>query len=140
MERKLNLQPISMLPTLSHIIVGMTNNTENNYNFIIQAKSKPHVLDDYTVNRMIKLYKVQLEDIELYKKQLEKWETEPINEEQKEEIDNLHKYLNKAEKLSTEILKTSDYLKENTIEKVINKPDGELALEWLTKNNDDEDI
>ncbi len=49
-------QPISMLPTFTAHIDGMLESSEEQYETLLEAKPKPHVLDDYTVNRVIKAF------------------------------------------------------------------------------------
>jgi hypothetical protein len=47
-------QPIEMLPTLATHIDGMLESSQEQYETLLEAKPKPHVLDDYTVNRVTK--------------------------------------------------------------------------------------
>jgi len=45
-----------MLPTFTAHIDGMLESSEEQYETLLEAKPKPHVLDDYTVNRVIKAF------------------------------------------------------------------------------------
>ncbi|MBR3121687.1 hypothetical protein [Oceanobacillus profundus] len=42
----------------------------------LAARSKPHILDDATVNRVIRSYTEQLEFAPIYERQLVKWQQE----------------------------------------------------------------
>ncbi|HYU76492.1 MAG TPA: hypothetical protein VEL31_27795 [Ktedonobacteraceae bacterium] len=49
-------QGIEMLWTFATHIDGMLESSQEQYETLQLAKPKPHVLDDYTVNRVIKVF------------------------------------------------------------------------------------
>lgn len=51
---------------------GQLETAEEQYQNLLQAKSKPHILDDYTIQHVIKLYKEEIEFIPVYEQQLAK--------------------------------------------------------------------
>ncbi len=130
-KNKINWQPISKLALFASHIDGRRENSEDQYRTLMEAKDKPHVLDDALVVRVIRLYQTQLQDIKLEEKQLERWLKLQLSDEQKQEIDRLNEGLNKTKATGEAILKLADYLKDNTIEKVLGKSDAELGLEFL---------
>jgi hypothetical protein len=56
-----NWQPLTMLPMLAELITGMANEAANQVVSLRQAETKPHVLDDATVNRVVTAH-IQTQD------------------------------------------------------------------------------
>ena len=67
--------PISMLPTIATHIDGMLKAAQEQYETLLPAKVKPHVLDDYTVNRVKKVFTEQQNDLWLFEEQLARWKS-----------------------------------------------------------------
>ena len=65
-------QPITMLPTLTPHIDGMLEEAQEQQGNLRQAQSKPWVLDDYTVKRVIEVYTTQQNDLALFDEQLKR--------------------------------------------------------------------
>lgn len=68
-----NWQPISMLPVIAHLIDDGIIDTEQQLSTLVKAEGKPYALDDYTVERVVKVYTEQKEFLNLYTEQLKKW-------------------------------------------------------------------
>jgi hypothetical protein len=56
-------QPISRLSLIGSMIDGMLQDAEEHYQTLLQAAPKPHVLDDYTVDRVFEVFGRQKEDL-----------------------------------------------------------------------------
>ena len=65
-----NWQPISFLPKLAEMVDGMLESAEEVYRSLEQAHDRPHVLDDYTVERVREAHTTQRNDLWLYEEQL----------------------------------------------------------------------
>ena len=63
---KVNWQPISALPLIATLIDGLLEEAEQQYENLQSCRPQPHVLDDYTVGRVIKVYTEQADDVGLY--------------------------------------------------------------------------
>lgn len=124
-------QPISMLSTIAHHIDGMLAAAQEQYQTLLPAKSKPHVLDDYTVNRVKKVFTDQQKDLWLFDEQLTRWSTGNLTGEQRKEVERLTGQMTKLREQITAILTLADQLGKGTIEKVMAKSDAELGLEFL---------
>lgn len=134
MKPEPNWQPISHLPLIASMIDEQQNDAQGQYDHLLQAKSKPYVLDDDTVERVIQVYTEQLELMPIYPKQLEKWKKEnQLSSSQQREIQRSHKQVRKWEQTVIAILSLANKLKEGTIEKVLSKDDFEVGLEVLKK-------
>jgi hypothetical protein len=134
-QTKPNWQPLSLLPVLAIMIDEALQNSEEQHETFSEVKDKPHVLDDATIARAIRLYKAQLEDVQLYREQLRRWQEQPLTADQRREVDRLLGQLPRIKQLSEAILELLDEIKEGTIDKILGKSDLEVGLEFLLRNN-----
>lgn len=132
-----NWQPISQLPLLTAMVDGVLENTEEQYQTFESVKDRPHVLDDDIVNRAIKLYRAQIDDVRFYEEQFARWLAEPLTEDQRREVNRLNGQLPRIKELSQAILDLMDKMKHGTINRILEKSDLELGLEFLLKNMKD---
>jgi hypothetical protein len=126
-------QPISMLPTLATHIDGMLEAAQEQYETLQLARAKPHVLDNYTVNRVIEVFTVQKNDLWLFNEQLSRWQGGTLSTDQSQEVERLIKQMQRLHEVITDILTLADELAKGTIEKVMAKSDEELGLELLMR-------
>ncbi|MBZ9626389.1 hypothetical protein G9F71_026665 [Clostridium sp. FP2] len=134
MEKQQNWHPISMPPMLSTMISGQLEEAKNQYENLFKAQSKPYVLNDEILERVIKVFSEQLDFICLYENQMSKWHDEETLTTKLEA--DLAKSQSQLQELSTvipNILALADQLKSGTIEKVMKKSDLELGLEFFNK-------
>ena len=124
-------QSISKLPLIATHIDGMLEAAEEQYQTLLPAKAKPHALDNYTVNRVIKVFTEQQNDLWLFDEQLKRWSETTISAQQRKEVERLQGQMKKLREQITAILKLADDLSKGTIEKVMAKSDTELGLEAL---------
>ncbi|HEX3643770.1 MAG TPA: hypothetical protein VHV10_20975 [Ktedonobacteraceae bacterium] len=124
-------QPISMLPTIATHIDGMLEAAQEQYKTLLPAKARPHALDDYTVNRVKKVFTEQQNDLWLFDEQLKQWQSNQLTGEQRKEVERLQGQMKKLREQVTTILTLADDLSKGTIEKVMAKSDAELGLEFL---------
>ncbi len=52
-------QPIGKLPVIAYAIDGMLESAEEQYSTLEDARPRPHMLDDYTVSRVVEVYTEQ---------------------------------------------------------------------------------
>jgi hypothetical protein len=123
-------QPISKLPSLATHINGMLEAAQEQYQTLLPAKARPHALDDYTVNRVIKVFTTQQKDLWLFDEQLNRWSNNQIPTQQRKEVEHLQGQMKKLREQIKAILELVDALSKLTIEKVMAKSDTELGLEF----------
>lgn len=102
-------------------------------NSLEKAKSKPHVLDDATLQHVQRVYTDQQHEIKLYQSLSSQWLKEKIKTPQQK--DRLKEFTSKIEAvvcLNKRIFFLVDFFKAHTIEKILKKNDFELAMELLT--------
>src|SRR4030088_2941507 len=79
-------QPIRLLPALAVHIDGMREADEEQYQTLLQAKNKPHVLDDFTISRIVEVFTTAKQDLPLFDEQLRRWGSEKVTTAQRQEI------------------------------------------------------
>ena len=127
-----NWQPLNMLPMMTDMVSGMLDEVSTQLQSLRAAQEKPHVLDDYTVGRVLKVYGEQQDFLWVYEAQLARWQQENLTETQRQQTDQMSAQLAQLKPGLTEILDIANDLKGQTIEAVLGKSDEELALDIIS--------
>ncbi|MBU3179365.1 hypothetical protein KPL47_24065 [Clostridium estertheticum] len=123
-----------MLPMMSTMISGQLEEAKDQYKNLLKAQSKPYVLNNEIVERVIKVFSKQLDFICLYENQISKWHNEEtLTATLETNFSKSQMQLQELSKVITNILTLAAKLKNGTIEKVIGKSDLELGMEFLKK-------
>ena len=72
-ERVPRWHPIEALPMIGEAIDGMLDSCQEVVRSLEQARSRPHILDDYTIGRVREAHGTQLNDLWWYTEQLARW-------------------------------------------------------------------
>lgn len=96
------------------------------------AQVRPHVLDDYTVGRVLKVYGEQQDFLWVYEAQVERWQQESLSAKQRQQTEQMAEQLKQLKPKLKEILEIAENLKDKTIESVLGKSDLEVALDVLS--------
>ncbi len=126
-------QPIDQLPAIAYAMAGMLESAEEQYPTLEEARPRPHMLDDYTVSRVVEVYTEQRDDLWLYEEQLRRWHAGPLTAAQRHEVERLTGQLRRLRAVIDTILALMDELKGGTIEKMMAKSDVEVGLEMLMR-------
>lgn len=124
-------QPISALPMIASFIDGLVTDTTEQWETLQLAKDKPHVLDSALVERIQHAYSGQLDTSGLFKEQLTRWQKEPLSTTQANEVLRLQEQVEKLSTNISHILGLADEVKDKTIDKILEKDDLELGLDFL---------
>lgn len=136
MDPKARWQPVSALPELAGIIDGMLRDSQEEHQRLLEAKPRPHELDDYTVNQLARAFTDQAETLGRYEQQLDRWRRLRLQSDQAFEVDRLKAQLGRLVTLNADILALAQDLKQGTINRVLEKSDAEVGMESLAKLND----
>lgn len=131
-SREQNYHPIDMLPTIAYALEGSLEAAKEQHEGLLPALEKPHVLDAYTVERIINLFHEQKETNNAFKNQFDVWESGHLTTDQKSEITRLRKLLEELTLTGKKILKVADQIKGNTIDDILQMDEAELAIKVLT--------
>ncbi|EFH86410.1 hypothetical protein [Ktedonobacter racemifer] len=126
-------RPISFLSMLATHIDGMLEADQEQYQTLLEAKGKPHILDDYTVGRVKNAFTTAKNDLPLFDEQLRRWGAEKTTDAQRQEIIRLKEQMRKLHEVVDQVLQLADGLAKGTIEKQLAKSDEELGIEYLMR-------
>ena len=124
---------IDMLPFFTEMILGTLQNTEEQHASFLEARPKPHVLDDAIVDRALRLYQAQLEDIALHEQQMRWWLAEPLTEAQRFQVNDLLTKLAVLRDLNLALLDLLAELKQGTIDSILAMDDEDLGRRVLRR-------
>lgn len=125
-------QSLSMLPTLGPHIDGMLEADQEQYATLLEAKPKPHVLDNATVKRVIRAFTTQRDDLALFDEQLRRWGLMKLDSVQRAEIIRLKQQMALLRQVNTDVLTLAGELKKGTIEQILVMDDAELGFRFLS--------
>jgi signal transduction histidine kinase len=128
-----NWQPLTALPLIASLIDGELADGQEHHASLLSVRGRPHVLDDATVERSIKLHTEQRDFLWVFAEQLTRWRHEQPSFAQRRELDRLEGQLERLRAVLDDILKLAEELKQGTIERVLAKSDLELGLEALLR-------
>ena len=119
---------------IAGMIDGQTTEAKRQFTLLLEARCKPYILNDATIQHVNKVIKEQEEFLWIYEKQLSKWQQEVKSSSvQQREIARLQEQVKQWAKTITAILSLAEELRTETIEKVMAKSDLELGIELLRK-------
>jgi hypothetical protein len=121
-----------MLPMMAEMVSGMLDEVQKQLQNLRAAQEKPHVLDDDTVGRVLKVYGEQQGFLWVYEAQLARWQQESLTPEQQQQTEQMAAQLTQLKPGLSEILELAEDLKGQTIESVLGKSDTELTLDILS--------
>ncbi|KFN04747.1 hypothetical protein D0U04_23685 [Bacillus clarus] len=134
MENQPNWQPIQNLPIIANLIDGQSSDAKEQYINLLEARNKPHVLNDAIIQRTIHVYTEQREFAWIFEEQLSKWKKEErLTPIEQSEIERLQGQVQQLHHTLNDILALTEKLKEGTYEKVMAKSDSQLGVESLQK-------
>lgn len=133
-SREPQWQPSSQVFRVGTMIDGMLASARDQYALLQEARPKPHVLDDATVNRVVRVYTEQRDDLWLYDEQLRRWAAEPLKTMRRQEVERLQGRMVQLHEVVDAILALADELGRGTIERVLEKDDVDLGLEFLRRH------
>jgi hypothetical protein len=125
--------PIEMLPTLADLIRGELDGAESHRTDLAEARSRPHSLDDGTLDRLQSLYRGVLEMTDVYGQQIERWnDGDPLTDWQRREVDSLALAVKRLRACCTEILAMERELRQGSIDRILEMSDLEVAQAVMT--------
>jgi hypothetical protein len=132
-------QPIGMLPVIGSMIDCWLDDVEVQYQTLEECRPRPHLLDDYAVERVTEVYSVQQGDVPLYEEQLRRWSALSLTPTEREEVDRLSMQMLRVKDKIAAILDLAGELKRGTIEAVLRKSDFELGYESVMTRRREKD-
>jgi hypothetical protein len=114
-DAAVNWQPISQMLLIASMIDGALSDTHNHLQTLTTAQGRLHVLDYATVDRSVRVHTDQLEFVDIYDRQLQRWQGERPSATQKRELDRLEKQNRRLREVTMNVLATAKELRQDTI-------------------------
>src|SRR5260370_39432303 len=111
----------------------MLEASQEQYTTLLPARAKPYVLDNFTVNRVIKAFATQVADLHLFDDQLRRWLAEETTHAQRAEVQRLQEQMRRLHQVDEAVLALARELSQGTIEKHLAKSDEQLGLEAVMR-------
>ena len=127
-DSPVNWQSLSQMPLISSMIDTALEDTREHLTTLAEARVKPHVLDDATIERTEQVHGEQLEFVGIYAEQISRWRAETSSKDQTRELDRMEGQNGRLRAVTADALLLAAELRKDTIERVISMSDVELGL------------
>lgn len=125
--------PLSFLPTFSVMLHELLEQTKIQYRNLLEAKTKPHVLDDRIIERLTKVYREQQEQEGFWVHQLDAWQKQTLTENQHKKIHDLMEPARHIKIINQQMLDLIEELAPHTLTKLLQKDPFDYGLELLSR-------
>lgn len=126
-----NWQPISQMPLIASMIDEALDDTRDHIGTLSQARARPHVLDDATIDRIERVHTEQLEFVDIYDQQIVRWRAEKLAADHARELDRMAEQNRQLRAVTMEVLALATELRKGSIDRVMGMSDLELGLQAL---------
>lgn len=128
---KVNWQPLSFMPVLLEQITNQAIDLAKLKSSLESARGKPHVLDDFTVDRVKHVHTEQRSMMPVFREQCVRWRKKATAQKDLDAIQATSEQVERVDTLLGEIIELADELSKGTIDKILGMSDGELGLAFL---------
>jgi hypothetical protein len=126
--------PVAHLPLFAELLEGQLEDARSLRATLEEGLSKPNVLDDATLDRVLATYHDDgAEHAETHRWQLRQWRAQPLSDDQHLEITRLTTVLDAYQRESRAILELEQQLRQDSIDRILEKSDAELGLDALLR-------
>lgn len=126
-------QPISALPMLAALVEDMLGGAREHYETLGQARARPSMLDDATLDRVVQVYGKTAEDHWLFEEQAARWAKETLTPQQRREVERFGVQVDTLGEVLAAILALAEELRAGAMDRILEKSDLELGLEYLLR-------
>ena len=124
-----NWQPISQLPLIASLIDGGVAEAMAQRQILTEARARPHLLDDATLDRVDQVYGEEQQWLGFCEEQLRRWQQDQPAPAETREIARLAQEIGRLKPLVAEILALSAEIRTGTIDRIMEMSDLELGLQ-----------
>jgi hypothetical protein len=124
--------PITHLPLFTEMIQDQLEEARSLHSTLLEALPKPYILDDETLDRVNHNYGLLAADnLQMFGWQLERWLELSLTDQHRLDVQRLQGLLEQYRHQAAEILRLSQRLRAGNIDRVMEKDDLQLGLEYL---------
>ena len=121
-------QPIGVLPALIELLEQQLVDAGTQLNNLQRCIGRPHVLDDETLDRVVRLYTDQRDFLNIYREQIVRWTSEGTTPQQNAAFERFSALIVDVDSALGEVLTLATKLSPGTLDKVLGMADGDLAV------------
>lgn len=132
-------QPITALPLIATMVGEMLDAAGQNYQSLGEARARPSMLDDATLDRVERVWGDTEADHWVFVEQVARWKRAPLTPAQREVVERLEGQVTDLGELLSAILALAKELRPGTIDRVMEKSDIELGLEYFLRGGAGQD-
>jgi len=116
------------------MIDGALHDTRDQIETLTKARTRPHVLDDATIDRVERVHNEQLEFVDIYAQQIRRWRTESPTTDQTRDLDRMEEQNRQLRAVTVNVLALAHELRKGTIDRIMEMNDVEFGLQTLLGN------
>jgi hypothetical protein len=126
---QINWQPLNQIPLIASMIDGALADTREHLETLTEGRSRPHLLDDATINRSERVHTEQMEFVDLYEQQIRRWRAENPSAAQNTELDRIEKENRQLRAVTANVLALAPELRKGSIDRILEMSDFEISLQ-----------
>ena len=126
-----NWQPLSQLPLIASLIDGGVAEAMAQRQILTEARARPHLLDDATLDRVDQVYGEERQWLGFCEEQLRRWRQDQPAPAEEQEITRLATEIERLKPVVAEILALSAEIRTGTIDRITEIGDLKLGLKAL---------
>ena len=126
-----NWQSIDQMPLIASMIDSSLDDTRKHLQTLTEARTRPHVLDDATIDRVEQVHTEQMDFVDIYTQQISRWRTEKPSPSQTRELDRMKAQNQQLRAVTADVLALASELRKGAIERVMDMTDLEFGLHAL---------
>lgn len=119
---------------LTALVDDMLAGAEEHYETLGKARVRPSMLDDATLDRVVQVWGNTAQDHWFFEEQVARWKQETtLSPAQRRDVDRLDAQVTALGNVVADILALAGELRAGTIDRVLEKTDLELGVEYLLR-------
>jgi len=131
--KTINYQPITKALSILELTKDMLDASREQLETMQQVKDKPYLLGDALINRSLKSYTAQNEEIDVFLQQCAIWRKEKLNEVNLYQVQEIESCICLLKDVNDQIISIANYCKDFTMDEILEKDNLELALDILLR-------
>ena len=131
MEKKAKFYGLNMIHVYLELSGGQLQDSLILLQHLESCQNKPYILDDDIVKRIIKQHMEQKEMFPIALKQCALWRTQNPTQKELDNIKKIEGFTQRLQRTTERILFIADHYKDHTIDRILEKDEGELAISFL---------
>ena len=127
-------QPVREVPLVARMIDDALDDAREHLGTLAQARLRPHVLDEATIDRVERVHAEQMELVGICAQQIGRWRTETPSADQRRELDRMEAQNQQLRAATADVLALAGELRKGTMERTLGMSDLDLGLQALLRS------